>query len=149
MTPVDLAVLVGSVVLAGVVALVIGLRRLRTACVAAAERRLGADRIILIDPAANSFGIESAGPAQLRGNGCLAVSDHEILFVMWLPRREVAIDWASVRHVTTARSHLGRTRLRDLLRVEFRNPAGDLDAVAWLVADLDAWLAVLGGLRER
>jgi hypothetical protein len=43
--------------------------------------RLRADREVMMDETANYLGLESAGAGQVRGNGCLALTDREILFL--------------------------------------------------------------------
>jgi hypothetical protein len=131
----------------GFVVLLLRLRRLRDSVIARVEQRLGAERVRLMEKAANGFGLESAGPAQVRGTGCLAATDREILFVMWAPRREIEIRRERVTAVTTVRSHLGKSRGTDLLRVEYRDKQGREDAAAWQVSDLDRWLDLLGGTR--
>ena len=105
--------------------------------------RLGAGRILLIDERANSFGIESRGALQIRGNGCLALTAGELVFVMWIPRRELRIPRDRITTVERARSHLGKRIGRDLLRVRFLDDAGDSDSVAWFVRNLPAWEAAL------
>lgn len=97
----------------------------------------------MADESANFFGVESRGKAQLRGNGHLAASPDEILFVMWLPRRELTISRHRVTAVERTRWHLGKSVGRELLRVRFTNDAGEGDSVAWLVRDLAAWESAL------
>jgi hypothetical protein len=105
--------------------------------------RLGDERILLLEDGANSFGVESGGRWQIRGNGCLAATADEILFVMWFPRREVHIPRRAVTAVERAKSHLGKTVGHTLLRVRFTNEEGRPDSVAWWVSDVARWEAVL------
>jgi hypothetical protein len=105
--------------------------------------RLGPEKILVTDDRANFFGVESKGKAQMRGNGCLVATADEIVFVMWLPRREVRIPREHVIGIERARWHLGKSVGRELLRVRFTNDAGAPDSVAWWVADLPAWEAAL------
>lgn len=100
--------------------------------------------MVAADDSANFFGVESRGAAQIRGNGYLAASPDEILFIMWLPRRELAIPLSRVTAVERATSHLGKTIGRELLRVRFTNDAGQPDSVAWFVRDLPMWESALG-----
>ena len=118
-------------------------RKTRERVAAAVRTRLGADRILLLEDGANSFGVESGGRWQIRGNGCLAATADEILFVMWFPRREVHIPRSHVTAVERARSHLGKTAGRNLLRVRFTNDDGRPDSIAWWVANLREWEALL------
>jgi hypothetical protein len=103
----------------------------------------GHGELELVDDSANSFGVESRGAAQIRGNGCLGLTADEVLFVMWLPRRELRIPRERISVVERARSHLGKTVGRPLLRVRFADEVGRDDSVAWLVGDLPAWEAAL------
>jgi hypothetical protein len=103
----------------------------------------GDGELELMDESANSFGLESRGVAQIRGNGCLALTADEVIFVMWLPRRELRIPRERISLVERAGSHLGKTVGRPLLRVRFADEIGRDDSVAWLVRDLLAWEAAL------
>lgn len=96
-----------------------------------------------MDEAALSFGVESKGVWQIRGNGCLAATDDEILFIMWVPRKELSIPRETVTGIEWARSHLGKRIGRELLRVRFINDSGHPDSIAWYVKDLPTWEATL------
>jgi hypothetical protein len=98
---------------------------------------------VLIDETANSFGVESAGATQIRGNGCLAATEEEVVFVMWLPRRELRIPRDRITAVERVRSHLGKTIGHELLRLRYIDEAGRPDSMAWFVQDLAAWEATL------
>ena len=104
---------------------------------------LGPDRIVLIDERANSFGVDSRGAAQIRGNGVLAASDDEVMFLMWLPRRQLRIPRNLITGVQRVKSHLGKTVGRDLLKVSFTNSEGNPDSIAWHVDALEAWESAL------
>ena len=92
------------------------------------------------------LGVESRGPAQMRGNGSLALLEDELLFVQWVPRRVIRIPRASITAVETPRTFLGKTLGSRLLAVSWRTPEGGQDRIAWKVGDLDAWLAALSPL---
>jgi hypothetical protein len=93
---------------------------------------------------ANSFGVESAGPWQVRGNGNLALTEEELLFAQWVPSRVLRVPRDAILEVTTARAHLGKTMGRKLLKVRWINEAGERDSIALWVKDLDGWLLALG-----
>ena len=93
---------------------------------------------LLVDDFANFFGLESRGRFQIRGNGCLALGDAQLVFAMWLPRRQLVIKRDRIEAVDTVDSHLGKRIGRPLLHVTFNN-----DAAAWFVRDVDRWLATL------
>ncbi|HEX6752717.1 MAG TPA: hypothetical protein VF093_03930 [Solirubrobacterales bacterium] len=99
---------------------------------------------LLREDDANSFGVESAGVWQVRGNGNLALTKHELLFAQWVPNRLLRIPRDSIVKVTTTRSHLGKTIGRDLLKVFWTTDLGDQDSIALWVRDLDGWLEALG-----
>lgn len=98
----------------------------------------------LVDGFANCFGVESAGMAQIRGNGCLALGRSTLAFVMLLPRKTLVIPRDAITHVEVVRSHLGKSKGVKLLKVVFDSETGSTDSVAWAVKDLDAWVAKLG-----
>jgi hypothetical protein len=104
-----------------------------------ATRRL-AGLGVLREADANSFGVESAGKRQVRGNGSLALTEEELVFAQWVPDRIVRIPRASIIEVTTPRSHLGKTMFRKLLKVTWETESGAPDSIALLVRDLDAWV---------
>ena len=119
------------------------LDRWRRPAAAEVRSKLGEGQILAIDGSANFFGLESKGRWQIRGNGCLAATAHEILFRMWIPRREVTIPRDRIIAVEHARSHLGKTVFRPILRIRFTRADGHRDAAAWWVRDLAAWDAAL------
>jgi hypothetical protein len=122
-----------------------GLRRLRDDTAQEVSDRLGADAVVKLDDVVRFFGLSSAGMFQIRGNGCLAATDDQLLFRLWIPRREVLIERASVTAIDTPRSHRGKATLHRLLRVTYTDLKGVRDAAAWEVRDLDAWLRALSG----
>ncbi|MFP3905229.1 MAG: hypothetical protein ACLFWB_13365 [Armatimonadota bacterium] len=103
------------------------------------QQKLGTETILCMAASANSFGVQSGGYGQIRGNGVLALTEDELYFLMWIPKREITIATASITGVDTPRSHLGKTNLQPLLKVEFTNVDGEDDSVAWLVPDLEEW----------
>ncbi|HEV3472372.1 MAG TPA: hypothetical protein VG408_04095 [Actinomycetota bacterium] len=124
------------------------LRKRRRAIAAEVHARLG-EGIVAAEESANFFGVESRGKLQIRGNGFLAASSSQILFIMWLPRRELTILRNRVSAVERTMSHLGKTIGRQLLRVRFTNDAGQQDSVAWFVRDLQAWESALGTVGDE
>lgn len=123
---------------------VLFLKRLRRSAAAEVRAKLG-DAIVAIDEQANCFGVESAGVTQIRGNGCLAATADEVLFVRWLPRKEIRIPRDRIIGVERTSSQLGKTVGQPLLRVRFTDGQGRPDSVAWWVGDLSAWERTLGG----
>lgn len=139
MTVVILAV-VGPLVL--VVGLGLWLRSLKEAGLR--EVRVLVPEPRLLEPAANFFGIESKGLGQVRGNGCLALSDSEVVFVMWAPRRTLRFPRGQIVNVDTPRSHLGKTRGGQLLKITWQGGPQGQDSVAFSVRELETWVRALG-----
>ena len=115
----------------------------RRAVEAEVRAELGDSEIVAIDNRANCFGLESAGVMQIRGNGCLAATNDEVLFIMWIPRKEIRIPRAWITSVERAKSHLGKTVFRPLLKINYTDDQSGPESVAWLVRDLPAWEAAL------
>lgn len=122
---------------------VVFFRKTRRRVAEEVRARLGESEILAIDDMANSFGVESAGVMQVRGNGCLAATSDEVLFIMWMPRKELSIPRAWIRAVERADSHLGKRIFRPLLRIRYTDDQGRADSVAFAVRDLPAWEAAL------
>ena len=116
-------------------------RRARRRAIDEANAEL-AGRRVLLHSSACSFGQQSRGRAQIRGNGILACTDTELWFRMFAPARTTSIPLDTIFEITTTRSHLGKGCIRPMLLVRFRTTDGD-DAVAWALPDLDRWLDTL------
>lgn len=86
---------------------------------------------------ANFFGQHSAGTWQIRGNGKLALGSDGLYFQRALPSRIYFVDYKDIRSVESPNSFLGKTRLVPLLQINFTNDAGQADAMAWEVGDVD------------
>ena len=122
------------------------MKRLRVEAIEALRGTVGVEKVYNVEDC-NYFGTLSRGYAQLKGNGILALTDRGIHFRMLLPRRYLFIPVASVRAVSRPRSFLGRTRARELLRVDFTDEGGRDDACAWLVPSPDWWTKALPALQ--
>lgn len=101
--------------------------------------------LLLEEPGANSFGVESGGPWQVRGNGNLVLTEDELIFAQWVPDRPLRIPRRSIVHVSTTKSHLGKTIGRPLLKVVWTRDDGEQDSIVLWVKDLDRWLVELSG----
>ena len=111
------------------------------------DKRYPSSDVLLAETLAQSYGEQSRGVTQARGNGALALTKGELFFGMYLPERELSIPIASIRDVSIVRSHLGKTSGAKLLHVRFVKDGGE-DAVAWRVPDPDAWKAKIDALRS-
>lgn len=106
----------------------------------------GPDEILLKDLKANSFGLESAGVWQVRGNGGLVLTARYLHFFMFLPKREFRIPIDAITELTFTKSHLGKATIYDLLKVRFTGE-GTPDSIAWYLTDPAAWNARIEALK--
>jgi hypothetical protein len=103
----------------------------------AEEARQRFPNALLIDSRASFFGQESHGVTQLRGNGTLVITDSELIFMKWVPKRDYIIPLRSITGIETPSSFLGKSRFTPLLKVVFTDENGKQDSMAWHVLDLD------------
>ena len=143
------ALIVGLSVI-GVIVLILVLRQftqgLRARGRAEIEKRFPPSDVLLSETLALSFGQQSKGLAQLRGNGALALTSTELCFVMYVPERELRIPLPSVEAVSLVRSHLGKSQGVQLLHVRFKDQEAE-DAIAWRVPDPNVWKDKIESLR--
>ena len=104
------------------------------------------EKILIFDDMANFFGLESLGIWKTRGNGVLILTEEELLFGMWTPKKELIIPIKSLSKITNPKSHLHRSVFRPLLKVIFNNKKEGKDSAAWLVQDLVKWNEILNRL---
>ena len=98
---------------------------------------------------AHFYGLESLGHFQIRGNGVLVLTSEQLYFLSALPRRELIIPIESITAIKNPRSHLGKSNVVKLLRVEFTAKSGGKDAVAWMVGrDVEAWTEAVESVRK-
>ncbi len=95
--------------------------------------------VLLTSRGANFFGQDSKRVPQIRGNGVLILTDKELFFGMWTPKKELKIPIVAIKSVENPKSFLGKSVFRTLLKITFENDQGDIDAAAWYVKDLDSW----------
>ncbi len=105
--------------------------------------------VLLVDDISNFFGLESSGVWKVRGNGVLLLTEEELFFGMWKPKKDLIIPIKSIIEITNPKSHLHRSVLKLLLKVIFTNENGELDSGAWYVRKLDDWNKTLSRLILR
>lgn len=89
--------------------------------------------ILLQDDLAQSYGLESRGVSQTRGNGTLVLTTSTLHFFQFSPDQEIEIPVSKITETKIVRSHLGKTAGVDLLHVTFSTAAGTPDSIAWVV----------------
>ena len=107
------------------------------------------DKQILAEANANYFGVESQGMTQMRGNGLLFLTSHELVFGMFTPATEVVIPLANIARIDIVKWHLGKSVFKPLLKVYFINDEGAQDSVAWWIASPEDWKILLEKRREK
>jgi hypothetical protein len=140
-----LIVLAVVVVIGIVVALALNplLNKKGDAAIARCKEALGADKILEIEPKANGFGTEPAEAGGLRGMGCLAVSETDLMFVTWAPQKEFRIARSAVTGVDTSTDDIGGTQ-KAMVMVTYTTDSGDSAVASWRLPELTEWLTVLG-----
>ena len=108
----------------------------------------GQDEILLKDLKANSFGVESAGVWQLRGNGGLVLTGKNLHFFMFVPKSDICVLLDTITELTIAKSHLGKATPYDLLKVHYC-AEGTMDSIAWYLTDPRAWKLRIEGLKAE
>ncbi|MFX1568768.1 MAG: hypothetical protein ACFFCV_10435 [Promethearchaeota archaeon] len=99
--------------------------------------------VLIADDIANFFGLESAGVWKIRGNGVLLLTEEDLFFGMWKPKKDLLIPIKYIIDITNPKSHLHKSILRPLLKITFRDDNGEIDSAAWYVRNLDVWNEVL------
>ena len=106
------------------------------------------EQIIMKDLTANSFGLESAGVWQARGNGGLVLTGKELHFFMLIPNKEVRVPLDTITEITLTKRHLGKATIYNLLKVSF-SVDGKMDSIAWYLTDPQAWKTQIEALRAK
>ena len=132
-----IAVVVVVLALAGIVVALLLARRGAQRVSARVEERLeGFD--VLRRSKANLYGVASEGGGQVRGLGMLALTPDELVFVQFVPDRQIRIRRDRITAAAVGRTFLGKTSGRDLLMVTWGE-----DVAAWDVPDVTSWQSAL------
>lgn len=108
----------------------------------------GQSEILLQDLKANSFGRESAGVWQCRGNGGLVLTAKYLHFFQFLPKRDFRVPLDAITELALTKSHLGKATIYNLLKVHF-SAEGQRDSIAWYLTDPQAWKDRIESLQAR
>ncbi len=140
---------IGAGILVGIVAIfvvlpILVIKAMKSSLERRISKRYSPEQIIFRDLKALTFGLQSRGGRQGRGNGALVLTADELCWLRFVPERsDLRIRREDIVRVDTVKTHLGKTYGRDLLRVTFTHN-GAPDSMAWYVPDLGAWLSELG-----
>ena len=113
------------------------------AAVARCKELLGAEEVRLIEPKANGFGTEPATAGGLRGMGCLAMDDTDLVFVTWAPQKEFRLARSSITKVATSADDLTGVQ-KAMVMVTYTDAGGSEVTASWRLPDLVDWLTALG-----
>ncbi len=98
----------------------------------------GPDDVLMQDLAANSFGLESWGVRQGRGNGALVLTKDCLHFFRFVSGGDVRVPLGAITELTFTKTHLGKATIHDLLKVRF-TVDGQTDSIAWYLTDPKGW----------
>ena len=117
------------------------------------ERRIAdtipADQIVRKDTLNISFGLDSRGVTQGRGNGALVLTPTHLRWLQLTPpSSDVSIPLADITDVGTKGSHLGKSYGKPLLHVMFTSD-GKPDSMAWFNTDVPGWLRSIEEARAK
>ena len=131
------AVVIIVLALAGLVVAVLLARRGAQRAAARVEERLEGLEVRR-KAKANLYGVASEGGGQVRGLGMLALTPDELVFVQFVPDRQIRIRRDRITAAAVGRTFLGKTSGRDLLMVTWGE-----DVAAWDVPDVTSWQSAL------
>lgn len=95
--------------------------------------------VLLIAPTSNLIGRESPSGKMLRGNGTALLTRDKLVFELWLPKTELLIPRNRIKAVSEVKAFAGKSIMRPLLRVDYRNEQGEDEALALYLPDHGAW----------
>jgi hypothetical protein len=136
-----MVVIVLTVVVIGIVAVMVSkltLHSINGPLEARIAPQYGPAELLMKDLSANSFGQESLGVWQIRGNGGLVLTGKELHFFLFLPKRDLLIPLDAITEITFTKCHLGKATIYNLLKVRYVLD-GKSDSIAWYVSDPHAW----------
>lgn len=108
----------------------------------------GPDEILMKDLAAMSFGLESKGVWQGRGNGGLVLTADYLHFFRLVRGADLQVPLGAITELTFTKSHLGKATIYDLLKVRFCVD-GQTDSIAWYLTDPKGWKNRIAELMVR
>lgn len=98
----------------------------------------GPEELLMKDLAANSFGLESKGVWQGRGNGGLVLTKDYLHFYRFVRGADLRVSLGAITELSFTKRHLGKATMYDLLKVQF-SADGKTDSIAWYLTDPKGW----------
>jgi len=137
--------LVVGLVLGTLFMLKILLKKIRALIAADMDRELDGKPTMMRCDWANFVGQRPSKGARIRGNGSLALTEKEFIFIMAAPRKLTKIPLGRIKDVNLPKSFAGRTVFKPMLALTYRGNEGDIEG-AWVVNDVEKWAAQIRGL---
>lgn len=103
---------------------------------------LGADRIEVIEPRAVGFATEPDEVGGLRGQGCLAVNDTDLMFVTTAGQKQFRVSRSAIKSVDTSGDP--RSDVKAMLLVTYTDDEHGEVTASWRLVEVPRWLEVLG-----
>ncbi len=103
------------------------------------QERFAGKNIRLMDKYALFMAQESDGYSHVRGAGTLVLSDEELFYERQIGHKVVSIPLNRIVQVGETRRLAGQSTGRRMLKIDFRTPEGEEDAVGWRVKELNRW----------
>ena len=104
------------------------------------QRRFTGKNIRKMDKYALYVAKKSDGYSHFRAVGYLVLTEEELFFQRRLDTKITIIPIDAIIKVDRTRRLAGQSRLKLMLKVEFKTPEGAEDAIAWQVKELDEWV---------
>jgi len=140
---------IGALLVVGFVLLILKMHKIRKGSRETLAKRYSSGDILCHDNFAEYFGMESFKGKQVRGKGVLVLAQNELYFLRLHPRMELCIPLKRIKRCVTPSSFLGRSINKPLLKVEYQDEDGALNAVAWHVGDLKTFETALKLQRKK
>ena len=139
-----LIVLAVVVVIGIIIALALNpvVRKANDQAIARCWERLGRERIQVIEPRSVGFATDPEDAGGLRGQGCLAVNDVELLFVTTGKQKEFAIPRSAITSVESSGDP--RSPVKATLMVVYTDAEHGEVTASWRLPDMPDWLTALG-----
>ena len=104
------------------------------------QERFAGKNIRFMDKHAVFIAQQSNGYSHVRGMGYLVLTDEELYYKRQFGNKVLSIPLSSIVHVGQTSRLAGQSPGRSMLKVAFTTPAGQEDAVAWRVKELQRWI---------
>jgi hypothetical protein len=104
------------------------------------QGRFAGKNIRFMDKHALYIAQQSDGYSHVRGMGYLVLTDEELYYKRQFGNKVLSIPLSSILHVGQTRRLVAQSTGRSMLKVAFTTLAGQEDAVAWRVKELQRWI---------